>query len=474
MKQNRVDSNTANGRTELKKSLNFKDVLILAFSTMIGWGWVSLTGTWSSEGGALGASLAFFLGAVLCIFVGLTYCELTPMLPYAGGEIVFSYKAMGYHASWFTGWMIAFAYVGVAAWEGPALATAIDYLIPIPRIGYLYTIAGFDVYLSWLAIPAVAGMVLMYINFKGVNVSAVFQTVVTAVLALGGVIFVVVSALKGDIRNTEPVFTGTQGVFTVVLSVPAMFVGFDIIPQAAEEMNLPLKKIPKAIISSIFLAAMWYILMIVAASYAAPKSVLGSGGLTVANAINYAAGGQIWGRLIIITAIMGILTSWNGFIIGATRVLYAMGRAKMLPEVFGTLHPKYKTPFFSTIFIGAVTILTPLLGKNSLGWFVDASSFGTVIAYFMVALSFLILRYNSPEMDRPFKIKYGKAIGFVAIAVAVFFISLYLPIGASSLGTIEWVIVSVWSGLGLILYLFSLKNKDKNKQQREAALFRKE
>lgn len=474
MKQNRVDSNTANGRAELKKSLNFKDVLILAFSTMIGWGWVSLTGTWSSEGGALGASLAFFLGAVLCIFVGLTYCELTPMLPYAGGEIVFSYKAMGYHASWFTGWMIAFAYVGVAAWEGPALATAIDYLIPIPRIGYLYTIAGFDVYLSWLAIPAVAGMVLMYINFKGVNVSAVFQTVVTAVLALGGVIFVVVSALKGDIRNTEPVFTGTQGVFTVVLSVPAMFVGFDIIPQAAEEMNLPLKKIPKAIISSIFLAAMWYILMIVAASYAAPKSVLGSGGLTVANAINYAAGGQIWGRLIIITAIMGILTSWNGFIIGATRVLYAMGRAKMLPEVFGTLHPKYKTPFFSTIFIGAVTILTPLLGKNSLGWFVDASSFGTVIAYFMVALSFLILRYNSPEMDRPFKIKYGKAIGFVAIAVAVFFISLYLPIGASSLGTIEWVIVSVWSGLGLILYLFSLKNKDKNKQQREAALFRKE
>ena len=396
------------------------------------------------------------------------------MLPYAGGVIVFSYKAMGYHASWFTGWMIAFAYVGVAAWEGPALATAIDYLIPIPRIGYLYTIAGFDVYLSWLAIPAVAGMVLMYINFKGVNVSAVFQTVVTAVLALGGVIFVVVSALKGDIRNIEPVFTGTQGVFTVVLSVPAMFVGFDIIPQAAEEMNLPLKKIPKAIISSIFLAAMWYILMIVAASYAAPKSVLGSGGLTVANAINYAAGGQIWGRLIIITAIMGILTSWNGFIIGATRVLYAMGRAKMLPEVFGTLHPKYKTPFFSTIFIGAVTILTPLLGKNSLGWFVDASSFGTVIAYFMVALSFLILRYNSPEMDRPFKIKYGKAIGFVAIAVAVFFISLYLPIGASSLGTIEWVIVSVWSGLGLILYLFSLKNKDKNKQQREAALFRKE
>ena len=135
---------------KLNRTLSFKDVLILAFSTMIGWGWVSLTGTWAYQGGAVGAALAFALGAVLCIFVGLTYCELTPMLPYAGGELVFSYKAMGYHASWFTGWMITFAYVGVAAWEGPALATAIDYLIPIPRIGYLYTIAGFDVYASFI------------------------------------------------------------------------------------------------------------------------------------------------------------------------------------------------------------------------------------------------------------------------------------------------------------------------------------
>lgn len=456
---------------KLNRTLSFKDVLILAFSTMIGWGWVSLTGTWSFQGGALGAVLAFVLGAVLCIFVGFTYCELTPMLPYAGGELVFSYKAMGYNASWFTGWMITFAYVGVAAWEGPALATAIDYLINIPKIGYLYSIAGFDVYASWLLIPAIAGAALIFINFKGINVSAKFQAIVTIILALGGIGFAIVSAVRGDTNNLQPLITSSSGVFSVVLAVPAMFVGFDVIPQAAEEMNLPMKKIPKAIIASICLAATWYIIMILSASIAAPRDVLGEGGLTVVNAINFATGNPIAGKLIIVTAIMGILSSWNGFIIGATRVLYSMGRAKMLPPVFESLHQKYKTPYFATLFIGMITVFTPLLGRNSLGWFVDASSFGTVIAYLMVALSFVVLRYRFPNMNRPFKVKFGKTIGVLAVLIAIFFVSLYLPIGASSLTKIEWIIVLAWVAIGLVFYLMSLKDVKKNAEYRDSAMY---
>lgn len=444
---------------KLSRTLHFKDILSLAFSTMIGWGWVSLAGTWAFQGGALGSSLAFLLGTVLCIFVGLTYCELTTMLPYAGGELVFSYKAMGYHASWFTGWMISFAYVGVAAWEGAALATAIDYIIPIPRLGYLYTMAGFDVYVSWLVIPAVVGALLIFINFKGISVSAKFQTIITIIMTIGGGGFIISSIVKGNLMNATPLITSSSGFFSVVLSVPAMFVGFDVIPQAVEEMNLPMKKIPKAIVFSICLAAAWYIIMILSVSISAPGSVLCESGLTVVNAINYSTGGVIAGKLIVFTAIMGILSSWNGFIIGATRVLYSMGRAKMLPSVFGTLHSKYKSPYFATLFIGLITVFTPLLGKNSLGWFVNASSFGTVIAYFMVALSFVILRVKAPEMNRPFKVKGGKLVGIIAIVIAVFFISLYLPFGASSLSDIEWIIVVVWSMVGFGFYLFSLKSR---------------
>ena len=455
----------------LRRSLTFKDVVILAFSTMIGWGWVVLSGSWVCEGGALGAAIAFIIGAILCIFVGMAYAELTPMLPFAGGELVFSYKAMGYNASWFTGWMITFAYLGVAAWEGPALATAIDYLIPIPRIGYLYTIAGFDVYLSWLMIPAVVGVLLMLINFRGINISATFQAIITAVLALGGIGFAVVSCIKGDSSNMTPLITDSKGIFTVVLAVPAMFVGFDVIPQAAEEMKLSMKKIPKAIIFSICLAAAWYIIMIFSSAVSAPAGVLGDGGLSVVNAINHAAGSTLAGKLIIVTAIMGILTSWNGFIIGATRVLFSMGRAGMMPKKFGKLHQKHSTPYIAVLFVGIITIFTPLLGKNSLSWFVDASAFGTVIAYFMVSLSFFILRFRFPDMDRPFKVKGGKAIGLIAMAISLFFIVLYLPVGSSSLLPVEWVIVAVWVIVGLVIYLCTLKNKKNNKEECERAIY---
>lgn len=438
---------------------------------MIGWGWVALTGNWVDRGGTIGAVLAFVIGAVLCIFVGLTYCELTPALPYSGGELVFTYKALGYHGAWFSGWMIAFAYIGVAAWEGPALVTAIDYLITIPRYGYLWTIAGFDVYATWLVIPVCVGSLLCVINTKGIKISTIFQAVVTTILAVGGIGFAIISGMNGSMENMKPLFTSTNGMFSVVLAVPAMFVGFDVIPQVAEEMNLPLKKIPAAIVASILLAAGWYIMIILASSFAAPNEILGREGLSVVNAVNYAANNPIAGKLIVVTAIMGILSSWNGFIIGATRVLYSMGRAKMLPDFFGKLHKKYHTPGNAIVFIGIITILTPLLGKNSLGWFVDASAFGTVIAYLMVAISFVILRRTCKDLPRPFRVKHGMIVGMIAVMISLFFVSLYLPVGSSSLSGVEWVIVGVWVGSGMLFYLLSLPHMKENTRIRENALF---
>ncbi len=458
-----------------KRALSFMDIIILAFSTMIGWGWIMLTGSWVNMGGGVGAAVAFLGGAVLCIFVGLTYCELTPALPYAGGELVFSYKAMGYSASFFTGWMITFAYIGVAAWEGPALATAMDYLFDIPRIGYLWTVAGFDVYASWLVIPIIAGAALTFVNLKGVKVSAVFQAIVTCLLAVGGIVFIIVGIVKGNLTEyAKPAFTTPNGVFSVFLAVPAMFVGFDVIPQVAEEMKVPLKKIPKAIIFSICLAAAWYIFIILSAFIMAPKGVLAEDGITVVNAIVYATGNPVFGSVIIIVGIMGIITSWNGFIIGATRVLYSMGRAKMLPSLFGTENKKNGAPIFATVFVGGISMLTPLLGKNTLSWFVNASSFGTVLAYLMVVLSFVLLRIKQPELPRPYKVKYGKLIGTVALLFSIFFIFLYLPIGPSSLKGVEWFIVLLWVLLGIVLYFVTFKRIKTNKTEREKALFNEE
>jgi amino acid transporter len=439
---------------------------------MIGWGWIMLAGEWVSLAGTLGAILAFAVGAVLCVFVGMTYAELTPALPLAGGELVFSYRGMGYLPSWITGWMITFAYVGVAAWEGPALATAIDYVLPVPRVGYLWSIAGFDVYISWVLIGTAGGALLAILNYRGVKSSAIFQTFATIALAIGGLAFFFGSVVKGDAAHLLPAFTDSRGFVAVILMVPAMFVGFDVIPQAAEEMKIPLNKIAKILIAAICMAAFWYMLMILSITLSAPADVRDSGGVPVADAFAYAMGNPVFGKIMIIVAMCGILTSWNGFIIGATRVLFSMGRAKMLPEVFGRVHKKHNTPTAAILLVAIITCASPLLGKSALVWFVDASAFGTVVAYFMVALSFLFLRKREPDLARPYKVKGGAVVGVLAICVALFFLYLYLPIGPGSLLPVEWVLVLVWVALGVVLYIMnSVKNKSVSIEEREFLLF---
>lgn len=471
----------AEERAELKRALNMRDVLALAFGTMIGWGWIMLAGRWVANAGVVGAVLAFAIGAVLCIFVGLTYAELTPALPLAGGELVFSYRGLGYNCSWITGWMITFAYVGVAAWEGPALVTAIDFLVAgipdfeegIPRIGYLWTVAGFPVYLSWVLVGSLGGLALAIVNYMGAKSSAVFQTTATIAMAIGGIFFFLSGVVFGDVANMVPVFTGGKGLVAVILGVPAMFVGFDVIPQAAEEMNIPLTSIAKVLIISICMAAAWYIIMIVGIALAAPPDVRGNAAVPVADSFAYAMGHPYWGKFMIIAAMCGILTSWNGFIVGATRVMFGMGRAKMLPKIFGQVHPKHGSPTAAIILVGIITCSSPLLGKQSLSWFVDASAFGTVVAYFMVALSFIALRKKEPDLARPYRAGRSDIIGYLAVLVALFFLYLYLPLGSPSpLGLPEWSMVGAWVVLGIIFYIQATATYGKTSlEEREYLLF---
>src|SRR5690625_3237030 len=130
---------------KLVKILGNKDLLSLAFGAMIGWGWVVTAGLWITEAGSLGAILAFLIGGVLVILVGLTYAELASSLPLAGGEFIYSYKAMGRLPSFITTWALILGYVSVVAFEAVALPTVFEYLIPNYSQGYMYTIAGWDV-----------------------------------------------------------------------------------------------------------------------------------------------------------------------------------------------------------------------------------------------------------------------------------------------------------------------------------------
>ena len=205
---------------------------------------------------------------------GLTYAELTAAMPQCGGEHVFSYKAMGPIGSYICTWAIVLGYVSVVCFEACALPTIITYIYPKFLQGYLYTVAGFDIYASWLAVAIIVAIFITYINIKGAKTAALLQTILTVVIGGVGILLIVASVVTGDASNLDgQMFNGdsTGEIFKTILRVavttPFFFIGFDVIPQAAEEINVPLKKIGKIMILSIVLAVLFYALIIIGVGY---------------------------------------------------------------------------------------------------------------------------------------------------------------------------------------------------------------
>ena len=221
-----------------EKVLREKDIFAIAFGAMIGWGWVVLVGTWVNKAGSIGAMIAFIMAAVMIIFEGLIYAELTSAMPLTGGEQQFSMRAMGKTGSFICTWGLILSYIGVAAFEACALPSVLQYIFPGFLKGYMYTIAGFKVYASWVAVGSVSALVLTLINIKGVKSAVALQNTLTYIIAGIGIVLIALSAVKGNTENMQPFFEdGYKGVLSIAVMTPFMFLGFDVIPQAAEEIK---------------------------------------------------------------------------------------------------------------------------------------------------------------------------------------------------------------------------------------------
>ena len=444
---------------KLTRVLARKDVLALAFGAMIGWGWIVMTGSWIQSAGSLGAITAFLVGGVGIVLVGLTYAELASAMPRVGGEHAYSYRAMGHFASFICTWTIVLGYVSVVAFEAVALPTVFDQLFPSYAVGYLWTVAGWEVEATWVAVGLIGSLVMMWINYIGIRTAALVQKLVTLLIMVVGVMFITGALFTGETTAMQPLFSVENGVIggimTVLIMVPFMFVGFDVIPQAAEEINLPFREIGRVLMFSVILAVFWYALIILGTSLMLAPNELAGSSLAVPDAMQAVFAAPWAGKLMVLAGVAGIITSWNAFYIGGSRAIYALAQAGMLPAFLGKLHPRHKTPVNAILLIGIASSVAPFFGRPALVWLVNAGGLGIVTAYLFVALSFLVLRHREPEMERPFKVSYGKLVGGPAVAMSAAMVVLYLPGSPSALAPVEWVIFSGWMALGLAMYFWS-------------------
>lgn len=461
---------------KFERVLNKKDVFVLAFGAMIGWGWVVLSGEWILKAGTVGAMIAFALGGLMVLFVGLTYAELTAAMPKCGGEHVFSYRALGRNASFICTWAIVLGYISVVAFEAVAFPTVMQYLFPSYMKVHLYSVAGFDIYLTWLLVGVISSILIAAVNYFGVKPAARFQGILTIVIAIIGLSLITGSLFNGEVSNVQPLFKdGVNGIIAVAVMTPFMYVGFDVIPQAAEEMNIPFKKIGQILILSVVMAVVWYVAIIGGVSLAMSSTQIETSELVTADAMaNVFFNSPIASKVLIIGGIAGILTSWNSFYVGRSRAIYSMAESGMLPSFLARLHPKYKTPCNAVILVGIISSLAPFLGRKMLVWLSDAGGLTIVVAYLIVSISFLVLRKKEPEMSRPYKVKHGKLVGTIAVIMCVVLAIMYLPGSPAALvWPYEWGILIAWTVLGSVFFVWA-KVANKYEKQLEEKFFKEE
>ena len=451
-------------RPELKRAISGFGFFALAFGSMIGVGWITALGGWFEQAGPVGAMLAFTLGGTLMLVIGLCYAEVTPMLPVTGGEVAYAYKAYGTSRAFVIGWFLAFGYLSVSAFEAISVGLVLSFLVPQIDVLPLYEIAGSTVYASHLLLALVFTGFITAINYFGVAIASRVQIALTALFLLCAVFFVVSGIASGEIGNLAPYFgdrspgsSGLRGalggMLAVFVTVPFWYVGFDTIPQAAEERreNSPLHRLGLYVILAIVGSTIFYIAIILGAGMTAPwRSIVGEDLPTVA-AFESAFESRLLVNLVLVAGLIGLLTSWNGFSLAGSRVLFSLGRAHIIHESFGRTHPRYGTPANAVLFSGLVTFLSACLGRGAIIAFVDVGSFCIALAFLGVALSLVQLRKKFPHMERPYRMLGGNALAYVAAAGSLFILAVMLIPNSPSVlvWPLEWLILGALSATGI-------------------------
>jgi amino acid transporter len=446
----------------LKRSVGERGLYSMALGSIIGVGWVTVLGNWLETAGPIGSALAFLVAGAVMTAVALCYAELTSALPVAGGEIAFSYRAFGASKAFWVGWLLAFGYIAVSAFEAAAVGRVLAYLwpsLPGPR---LYTVFGSDVRAGYLVSGLAFTVLFTWLNARGMSLSAGVQTVLTFSILGAAVVFVCGGVARGSVENLLPPFATADplgaagGVLAVFATAPLWFVGFDVIPQLAEEAHAEVApaRLGKIILGSVGWATLFYVAVILAASAVTPWRDLVGASLPTAAAFEHAFTTHFFADLVLWAALAGLLTSWNGFFVAGTRVLFALGRARLVSPRLAAVDRRRGTPRAAVLVTGAVTALSCLLGEKAMLTFVNVSSVCLAAAFLGVALSASRLRRSAPDLPRPYRMPWGRAVAAVAAggALSICAALVYPGSPARLRWPLEWLLFGGWCAAGAILW----------------------
>lgn len=389
--------------SNLARGLTLATMFTLITGAMVGMAWAVLANVMLDRAGpAVGISI--LIAALLSLFIGLCYAELCAAMPQAGGEYIYVKRGLGKFAGFFAGWILILAYASMMPGECIILGKLIHGIAP--NLSPSLTGAGIAVFFT-------------VINLFGVRISGRIQFLFTVIL-FGGIIIYVAAALpKLQWAHYQPIFgRGMGGVFLMIPLSMLAFMGFDVLPQAAEEVNAPVRKMVFLIPLAIGTVALFYFLVTVANAGLVPWQTLAASKahIPILEPVRVALG-ENGAPIILVAGICGLLTTMNAFLLGGSRLLMAMARDGEAPDAFGYVHPRFQTPSVALIFLGVMGILGSYF--TELIVLFDTAASSVLICYILVAVSVMALRKKEPDMERPYRIWGYPAVPVLAIVATI-------------------------------------------------------
>ena len=468
------------GEHSLKRVLGPVNLMMLGVGAIIGAGIFVLTGAAAAQFAGPAIVFSYILAGIACVFAGLCYAEFASLIPIAGSAYTYGYATLGEIFAWIIGWDLVLEYAFGAAtvasgWSSTLVAFLQDYGISLPpRICDVHGAIWVQYQTRWSPLGTVKPVLdAAHIDWHTLpNVTCVFNLIaflailcVTTILVIGikesanfntGVVFVKLFAVlvfigvAGFYAIKHPAVTqanwhpflafGWTGVIRAAGVVFFAYIGFDAVSTAAQEAKNPQRDMPIGILGSLIICTILYILVSGLLTGVVHYDRLNIGA-PVSLAIRET--GKMWGSYIVNAgALAGLSTVMLVMLLGQSRVFYSMAHDGLLWEWAGKIHPKFRTPWISTIVVGiCVAFFGATIPIGDLGTLV---SIGTLLAFIIVCAGIMILRKRRPDLHRPFKTPLVPLVPILGILTSLLMM-VFLPL-------VTWIRLFVWLIIGFVIY----------------------